>query len=335
MENLEKDNLIAQELEQNNIVVEDPDSFEVQPIEDGDLTNTDLFDDTFDATPTDEKGEEVQSFADKDVMTFLKKIGFIQEDIEIPENPSSEDLENILNKAQEARMESQIEALSPALKGLIRLELNGGDINDFLKGMPENKPTTTEEQLVFARNYLKSSGLDEEDVDVQLEGYKNNPEKLKSFVEKTQKKLEQNNAAKIEQEKELIKKQQEELIRKEKEYKTSLSTALAETVFAKNDKTLPNYLIDKSFQLANGQTISAFYKDIFYELPKNPKALLDFTYLIKNRNKDGSLNLEAISKVIKTDLTKKIDNNIQRKKENAPTNSKDAFGLTKSIAEYF
>ena len=29
MENLEKDNLIAQELEQNNIVVEDPDSFEV------------------------------------------------------------------------------------------------------------------------------------------------------------------------------------------------------------------------------------------------------------------------------------------------------------------
>ena len=47
------------------------------------------------------------------------------------------------------------------------------------------------------------------------------------------------------------------------------------------------------------------------------------------------LVLEAISKVIKTDLTKKIDNNIQRKKENAPTNSKDAFGLTKSIAEYF
>ena len=72
MENLETDNLIAQELEQNNIVVEDPDSFEVQPIEDEDLTNTDLFDDTFDATPTDEKGEEVQSFADKDAMTFLK-----------------------------------------------------------------------------------------------------------------------------------------------------------------------------------------------------------------------------------------------------------------------
>jgi DNA-binding transcriptional MerR regulator len=315
----------------------DDDSFETftEGDEEGN-NNPDLLDDedNFDAIPFVDETKDVKVNL-KEVIAFLKTNGFIDENEEITEDNAKESLENVLSTRVENRVKTLLEELPNDLKSLIQLAVNGGDVSQYIKGGISTAPSTQEEQLVFAKTYLKEKGFEEDDIELQLEGYKNNPEKLKTFCDKKYKELEELQAQRIKQEEEQIKKQQEEAVKKEKEYKENLTSNLDKATFAKSDKTLPNYIIDKIVKLQNGNVISMFYKDLFYELPKNPEAFLQIAYLVKNRNADGTLNLKNIEKHIKTQVTKTVEENLQNVEKGTPKNSKNVWNLNRPLAEYF
>jgi hypothetical protein len=93
---------------------------------------------------------------------------------------------------------------------------------------------------------------------------------------------------------------------------------------------------DKTVKLQNGTTITQMQKELFYDLPKNEKALIQLATLLKNRNEDGSFNFDSIVKSTKTKVVQEVRQELRRNKSsilgNSTTQSKQS---DKSLADYF
>jgi len=196
--------------------------------------------------------------------------------------------------------------------------------------------------MLVRTELLKFIDEDEEEFVTEIEFLKDSG-KLKTMSEKKfnkWKKEEEDNR------KELVKQQEEakELEKKNiREAKTKISNILNESqeingvVFSKEDKkVLPSYMNDKIVKLNNGTVITQMQKELFYDLPKNEKALLQLATLLKNRNEDGTFNFNSIVKSTETKITDKVRDNIRRNKSSIPGSSTSKGSKqTKSIADYF
>ena len=107
--------------------------------------------------------------------------------------------------------------------------------------------------------------------------------------------------------------------------------------FTKEDKkVLASYMNDKVVKLNNGNTITTMQKELFIDLPKNEKALIQLATLLRNRNEDGTFNFESIIKKAATEVSRTVKENIRRNKSSIPasTTSKNKQS-EQSLADYF
>ena len=107
--------------------------------------------------------------------------------------------------------------------------------------------------------------------------------------------------------------------------------------FSKEDKKeLPSYMNDRTVKLQNGTVITQMQKELFYDLPRNEKALIQLATLLKNRNDDGTFNFDSIVKSTKTKVTQEVRQEIRRNKSSIPGSlTSKSNEANKSLAEYF
>lgn len=286
-------------------------------------------------------------------LTYLKNKGLIDLDNEdLNEEEAEELIETKFEEAIENKIKEIFEDLPEVVRDLNKFVINGGNIQDFLNSV--SKTTTSkitddidlddeENQELVIREMLKEEGNDEEEIEAQVEYYKDSG-RLKSLSEKKFKKWKEKNK----KEKEKLLEQQEEYKRLEKENlrKARKDTddflkkndEIGDLKFTKEDKkTLTSYVTDKTFKLQNGTTITRMQKELFYDIPQNKKAFMQLASLLNNRNEDGTFNFDIIKKKTETKITKEIKDNIRRSKSNIPDKSKSdkPFKQQKSLADYF
>src|SRR5690606_16618493 len=133
-------------------------------------------------------------------------------------------------------------------------------------------------QETIVRQILEEEGNDQETIETQVELLKDS-DRLKTFAERKYKKW---LADVKEQKEELVKKQelqQRQIKEKIKEDKKKVNTILEEenigglTPTKDDKKTLASFLNDRTVKLQNGVTITELQKELYYEIPKNAKAM--------------------------------------------------------------
>lgn len=279
--------------------------------------------DFFKELETQEDVEVEESKEGKSALaTLLKEKGFIEEDFE--DGLSDED---IFDKMIETRFKETIDLLPEKNKELMGFLLTGGDVESYLKNLQTSVPTELsldsdiedeEVQEMAARTALKKKGFDEDLIEEQIELLKNNG-KIENFAKK------EFEIWKEEKKKALAnaKTQQDEARAKDKETEKqnieSVKQLLEDKESFKNlslkkevKENLPDYIYKKNVTLSNGVKISEMQKDLFYEINKNPKTLIQIATLLKNRKEDGTVDFSFLQRKAETKIVKEVKDNIRR-----------------------
>lgn len=321
-----------------------------------DKVEANLFDDDVEAeniVNEDKDTQDVPETLNISVLNALKEKGFIEYELQEGEELTEELAEELIEEKFEESVDNKVKDLLNDLpdlaKQLIQYSLKGGDVNDFINTIASDVSIKLdidlekeENQITVLKQLLKLEDKDDEEIETEIE-YLKDSNKLKLISEKkfNKYKLEVAN-----EQKELIKEQEEAQENQKKlikESKNKISTFLSNTEeldgikFSKEDKKiLPSYMNDKTVKLQNGTTITQMQKELFYDLPKNEKALIQLATLLKNRNEDGSFNFESIVKSTKTKVTQQVRQELRRNKSSIPGNSTTQNRQSdKSLADYF
>lgn len=303
--------------------------------------------------PGDHEEEEVVS-TNITVLNSLKEKGFLdfelQDEEELTEELAEELLEDKFEEAIEERIKDKLTELPDDAQQIIQFVLKGGSLNEYLKQVSSTSTgkikedldlSAEENQVTVIRELLASEDFDEETIETQIELLKDSG-KLQSFAEKKYEKWLSDNKVK----KQKLLKDQEE---KRKELKDSIRESkrrISETLSqvediggleaSKEDKrVIPSYINDRTVKLQHGGEISEMQKDLFYELPKNEKAMIQLAILLRNRNSDGTFNFDNIEGKIKTKVTKDLKQNIRRSKTTIPKSSSKSNSEGRALADYF
>ncbi len=270
------------------------------------------------------------------------------EDEELEENDAEDFLESKFEEAISSRIESLFEDLPDSVKQLNSFVLKGGDVNEFIKHLSNSSSRNITKgmdlededgQELVVREMMLKEGNDEELIDAQIEFLKDSG-KLKMFAKGSYNKWEKENAKKLEQ----LNREQEERDREIKEgikkTKMKMSSYLSErseiggVQLSKNDaREIPNYVNDRVVKLQNGGYISQLQKELYYDLPQNEEAYLQLATLMKNRNKDGTFNFDAVYENVNTKVTQKVKNGMRRK-DKLPSN-KNVNQKSRRLSDFF
>lgn len=291
------------------------------------------------------KNEGEEEYDESSFFGALKEKGLVdfeEDDEEFSELSFEEKFETIV----ENKIKDKLDGLPQEVQRLVMHSLSGGDHREFLSSLNTSKKLSLdfdiedEENQEFAvREFLKEDGEDESFITSQI-----------NFL-KEEGRLEEYSRRRFNRWKKEEEKKQEQLLKEEKEKKENARKQLIEAkksyqalleseedfggieVSKKFASQLPSYLTDKKVKLDNGSSLSEFQRDLFFEVPKNPKALIQLALLIKNRNKDGTFNFDSISKKIETKLSREIKNNVRRMKDNQKRSNSSSS--PKSLADFF
>lgn len=302
---------------------------------------------------TDNEEEEVEG-SNITVLKTLKEKGFLdfelEDDAELTEELAEELIEDKFEETIEERIKEKMTGLPEEAQQILQYVLNGGSVGDYLNQVSNtSKGQLTEDldlslesnQALVVREILAGEDFDEETIETQISLLKDSgklesfaAKKFEKWVEDT-KKVKNNLIKEQEQRKREIK----ETIR---ESKKKISETLSEVEeiggleTSRDDKrVLPSYINDRSVKLQNGAEISQLQKELFYDLPKNDKAMIQLAILMRNRNKDGTFNFDNIAKKIQTNITKDLKQNLRRSKPNVPKSGIKGSSKGKSLADYF
>lgn len=288
------------------------------------------------------------------VLNTLKEKGLLdfelEEGEELTEELAEELLEEKFEETIEERIKEKIEDLPEDVKLFMQFALKGGSFSEFIQqsGIGNSGPTLTEgmdledekNQEAIVRQILEEEGNDQETIETQVELLKDS-DRLKTFAERKYKKW---LADVKEQKEELVRKQelqQRQLKEKIKEDKKKVNAILEEENIGgltptKDDvKTLASFLNDRTVKLQNGVTITELQKELYYEIPKNDKAMVQLALLVKNRNADGTFNFDNLVKEAETKVTREIKKNIRRNKTAIPNSGGNKNKGGKTLADYF
>lgn len=284
------------------------------------------------------------------VINDLKRRGLInfelEEDEELTEDLAGDLLEDSYEKAIDEKIKEKLQGLPDHSKNLMEYMLKGGNPKDFISSnntsLSEDLDMDKEsDQELVMIDKLKREGNDEEFIKSQIEFLKDSgnlkrqaSREFEGFVENKKatdkanlKRIEDNKIAAREAERK-SKRELEEFIGKEDNLEgLSIPTRLK--------KELPSYINDKSVLLNNGTSITEMQEELFYNIPKNKKAMVQLASLLKNRNEDGTFNLDNIARKEETKITKKVKQEIRRAGNDVPGSSGGGGASKKSLAELF
>lgn len=304
----------------------------------------------------DGEGEDlkVELGSNVSVLNTLKEKGLLDYELEEGEELTEELAEELIEEKFEESVDNKVKELLTELpelaQQLIQFTLKGGNPVEFIHSLTSNevslKPDINlekeENQILVMKQLLKLEDKDDEEIETEIEFLKDSG-KLKTISEKkfNKFKLEAEN-----RQKELLKEQEktkEEEKKQIKQAKVKISNFLNESQelngvsFSKEDKKeLPSYMNDRTVKLQNGTVITQMQKELFYDLPRNEKALIQLATLLKNRNDDGTFNFDSIVKSTKTKVTQEVRQEIRRNKSSIPGSlTSKSNEANKSLAEYF
>ena len=319
-------------------------------------SNSNLFDEDIEAENIVNEGRETEDVPvslNISVLNALKEKGYIDYELEEGEELTEELADELIEEKFEESVDNKVKELFNELpdlaKQLIQYSIKGGNINDFINTITADTNIKMdidlekeENQISVLKQLLRLEDKDDEEIETEIEYLKDSNKlklisekkfnKYKAEVDGRQKKLIEEQAEEVENQKRLV-----------KESKNKISTFLSKTEeldgvkFSKEDKkVLPSYMNDKTIKLQNGSTITQMQKELFYDIPKNEKALIQLATLLKNRNEDGSFNFDSIVKSTKTKVVQEVRQELRRNKSSIPGNSTTQNRQSeKSLADYF
>ena len=301
----------------------------------------------------DEEDEDLPKGSNITILNSLKEKGLIDFELEEGEELDEELADELIEDKWEESVDNKVKELLTTLpekaRNIIQYAINGGNVDEYLEsltsdvGLPLDVNLEKEEnQILVLKHLLRLEDKDEEEIETEID-YLKDSGKLKSISEKKFNKYK----SEIEStEKDLL--NQQELAREAekkaiKEAKARVSTFVSTNdeiegiKFTKEDKkVLASYMNDKVVKLNNGNTLTTMQKELFIDLPKNEKALIQLATLLRNRNEDGTFNFESIIKKATTEVSQTVRQNLRRNKTSIPasTTSKPKQS-EKSLADYF
>jgi hypothetical protein len=284
---------------------------------------------------------------------LLKDKGLINFELEEGTEMTEEEADELLiEKFEESidnRVKELMEELPQVAKDLLQFSLKGGNPYEFINTLAEAQIDLSEDidltdedtQLDVMRELLRLEGKDEEEVETELEFLKDS-NKLATMAEKKYAKYkaeEEANRARIVKQQALAKEAEKTAI---KEAKVKIATMLSTSsdiaglsLTTKDVKEIPSYMNDRTVKLNNGNVITQMQKELFYDIPKNEKALVQLASLLRNRNADGTFNFESLVAKAESKVASKIKDNLRRSKSSIPSNSRGAGSPKKALSDYF
>ena len=303
--------------------------------------------DGFQPNNTDDNNDELE------LVKKLKEKGVIDFDINDEELDEDDLLEKAIESTVSNKIKEMVEDLPEDNRQVVNFLLKGGNVNELLNKLSSIKPEKTlsedldlyeeKNQELVMRELLAKEGYDEDYINTHIEVLKDT-DKLQMMSEKKfnkwKKEMHEKKKAAIEMEEKKLR--EEERIANEK--KRALTKSLKQMdnlqgipLTKKDKENLSSYIYDRNVKLENGTKITKLQKEMFYDLPNNPTAYLQFAVLMNNRNEDGTFNFENIKKEINTQVAKKVKDNVRRSKNNHPgksTGRQTSYANTR-LADYF
>ena len=286
-------------------------------------------------------------------LNILKGKGYIdfelEDGVEMTEELAEELLEEKYEESVDSKVKEVLNELPDLAQQIIKYTLGGGRIEDFLETIIDVDVDLDadldkeDNQIAVMKDLLALEDKDDEEIETEIEFLKDSG-KLKVMAEK---KLAKYKADYNNKQKQLIKDQEakreaDKLVLKETKAKMSdflnKNAEVDGITFTKEDKkSLPSYVNDKNIKLQNGTLITQMQKELFYDIPKNEKAMMQLATLLKNRNEDGTFNFSSIAKDVQTKIAKEVKGNLRRdnKQSFSGNSTNKGGGSGKSLADYF
>ena len=327
---------------------EDEDKQKIEEEEEENFFNEDkdIIDEDLEIIP--EKAENIF------ILNKLKEKGFIDYELEEGEELTDELAGELIEEKFDESVDSKVKELLTELpddkKQVVQFLIKGGNLDELISTLTSKDVLIKldidlekeENQISTLQKLLKLEDKDEEEIDSEID-YLKDSGKLKLMTEKkfNKYKSEQKN-----KQDELVKNQEETLENEKKSIKQSklkISTFLNSNEevdgikFSKDDKKqLPSYMNDKNIKLNSGASITQMQKELFYELPKNEKTMIQLATLLRNRNEDGTFNFDSIIKSSKTKVVQEVKNGVRRNNMSIPGSSSTKNNKSdKSLSDYF
>lgn len=317
--------------------------------------------DLFEEEETIENQERVNEEEEEDepkgsnitILNSLKEKGLIdfelEEGEELDDDLADELIEDKWEESVDKKVKHLLTNLPEKARNLIQYAIDGGDVDDYIDaltsdtGLPLDVNLEKEEnQILVLKHLLRLEDKDDEEIETEID-YLKDTGKLKTISEKKFNKYKSEIEA---TEKDLLK--QQEIAREKEKKAIKDAKARVSTFVNTNDeiegikfnkedkKVLASYMNDKVVKLNNGNIITTMQKELFIDLPKNEKALIQLATLLRNRNEDGTFNFESIMTKAATNVSRQVKDNLRRNKSSIPasTTSKPKQS-EKSLADYF
>ena len=301
----------------------------------------------------DEEDEDLPKGSNITILNSLKEKGLIDFELEEGEELDEELADELIEDKWEESVDNKVKELLTTLpekaRNIIQYAINGGNVDEYLEsltsdtGLPLDVNLEKEEnQILVLKHLLRLEDKDEEEIETEID-YLKDSGKLKSISEKKFNKYKseiESTERDLLKQQELAKEAEKKAI---KEVKARVSTFVSTNdeiegiKFTKEDKkVLASYMNDKVVKLNNGNILTTMQKELFIDLPKNEKALIQLATLLRNRNEDGTFNFESIIKKATTEVSQTVRQNLRRNKTSIPasTTSKPKQS-EKSLADYF
>lgn len=319
----------VEEGEEEKVIVEEEENF---------------FEDTEEEDDEEEGGDIV---SDSELARMMRERGLLEDSED--EDEEDIDLEDKFENTVDERIREKLNGLPEDIQRAVEFGIKGGSLQEYMKTLESPSGGLTDDldmeeeshQERVARAFLKEDGEDDEFIESQIEFLKDSG-RLKTFSKrrydkwKEEKDLEQQNL--IERQKEARKIS----IAQARENKRKLSEILNKetdlggiSLNKKESGSIPDYILERSIQLDNGTSISEMQRDLFYEIPKNEKAMIQLAALLRSRNEDGTFNFDKISRTEETKVIKKIKQNVRRSKEELPASNRGGGNQNKTLADFF
>jgi len=291
-------------------------------------------------SPNEGKQEEDPRFA---MIDYLYNSGYIdlKEDEDYTQYEGDDldvFIENKMDEAVDSRINEALSQLPDVVRQLNEYALAGGDVTTFFSQIANYNSTGITENMnvedplnqeIIVRSALRSQGYAEDYINSQIEFLKTN-NYLTSHATAYYNNYMQSKRAQLEQM--AVTQKQAELERR-KAVETSRRNitnyvmgrdAIGDIpLTARDKKELSDYMTYPAYELEDGTRISALQKDLYYDLIQNPELSMQIALLIKNRNEDGTLNLNFLEKRVRSRVTRDTRNSLSRPAK--PTSTRNTY----------
>lgn len=310
----------------------------------------------------DEEEEEEEEGANKkdkpstvgksnlELFNQLRERGLIEYEEEEGAEPLTDEraaelVEDLYEDGLESKIGEKLQALPQIVQDLVKYTMKGGSEISFLQELAKRSTATTaitkdmdlddekNAELVM-RQKLRNEGNDDEYINANIDFLKQSgklvPLGKKAHVDILAKDKEflDNKVQEAHKASELRK-------QKQREFRTTIVSELAAAndlngypVDAKSKRELPDYMTRESVVLENGNKITP-YQLALHKILQDPKKNLILAELVRN-----DLDLSPLTRLGKTEQTKKVQENVRRNANNSGGSQPKARTI-KTLADWF